>query len=168
MSSTHIHLCLDWYVPCESVNHTASRSHDRSCSKKQTDEREPVIQETSEHLTTLSELVGIISHEKAYSTGIIASSIFEDLNQRTGRRVDNLVNISTDEEQDNQKDGSCHRSDNHSANHNLRPLCRGLWDLCVILSVTSLEDSTCAVFKYLQSCEPRHPVNSQYSFSSAI
>lgn len=57
------------------------------------------------------------SHKQANSTGIVARRVFENRQQRSRRGVDDGINVSSDEEEDNQEDRAGNDTNNNAADH---------------------------------------------------
>ena len=70
-------------------------------------------------------------HQQANSTGGILRRVYEDLQQRPSGRIDDFVDITRDEQQDNEEDRAGEGADADAGYHDLGTFSGCLGDLCV-------------------------------------
>lgn len=116
--STHIGSTLRTFTfsPSKSVDHTTAGRHDGCGSKKHTDQRKAA--------DCLSVREGNASyrghrntHQKADSSSIVVGDMLKNLRQRTGSRINDVVDVAGNEEQHNQEYRSGSSSDEDTSNH---------------------------------------------------
>lgn len=93
-------------------------------------------------------------HEKANGARVIFGRVIQNLEQRPSRRVDDVVNISWDEEQDDQENGASKGADAHTGNHDFGALDRSVGDFWKVISIGRSARSESI---HLRSCGRRHP-----------
>lgn len=69
-------------------------------------------------------------HKKANGTRMVFRRVVQNLKQRPSRRTDDVVNVSRDKEQDDQKDGASKGADADTSHHDFGALNRSVGDFC--------------------------------------
>lgn len=67
-------------------------------------------------------------HQQTDSTSVVLRGIIQDSQERAGRRLDNIVDVTSNEQQNNQEDSSSDGTNADTSNHDLRALHRWVGD----------------------------------------
>jgi hypothetical protein len=112
-------------VPCECVDHAAAGGHDSRGGEQDADEREagrPVS------IPDIRIEKRVFLHQQADGASVAGSGILQDLEEGSRGRLDHLLDITRDEEQDNKEDCTSDSTDTNTGNHNLGSLNRWVGD----------------------------------------
>lgn len=73
-------------------------------------------------------------HEKANGTSVIFRRVVENLEKGPSGRADDVVDISRDKEQDDQKDSSSKGANADTGNHDFGAFDRSVGDFCPVIN----------------------------------